>query len=115
MAYFAKVSSDGTVLDVIVADQDFIDNNTESSDDHSYIETFMDADGSSERYNYASKGHLYNSDAGAFHKLQPYASWVLNETTCLWEPPIVHPTDDNIYNWNEDAYQADNTTGWEII
>ena len=51
MAYFAKVSSDGTVLDVIVADQDFIDNNTESSDDHSYIETFMDADGKSKKYN----------------------------------------------------------------
>ena len=100
MAYFAKVSSDGTVLEVIVADQDFIDSNTDSSDDHSYIETFMDADGSSERYNYASRGHLYNSDAGAFHRLQPYASWNLNKTTYLWEPPVAYPSSGN-HIWNE--------------
>ena len=100
MAYFAKVSSDGTVLDVIVADQDFIDNNTESSDDHSYIETFMDADGKSKKYNYASRGHMYNSDAKAFHKLQPYASWTLNTTTYLWEAPVAYPSSGN-HEWDE--------------
>ena len=43
MAYFARVSTDGTVLETIVADQDFIDNNAETSSDFSYVETFSDA------------------------------------------------------------------------
>ena len=30
----------------------------------------------------------------------------LNETTCLWEPPVVYPSDDKMYTWDED------TTSW---
>jgi hypothetical protein len=60
----------------------------------------MDADGSSKRYNYASKGHMYNSDADAFYKLQPYSSWTLNTKTYVWESPVAYPSSGN-HEWNE--------------
>lgn len=30
-----------------------------------------------------------------------YASWVFNETTCQYEPPIAPPTDGGLYEWDE--------------
>jgi hypothetical protein len=47
----------------------------------------------------------------SFH-LQPYPSWVLDEDTCRYEAPIPYPTDDLMYSWDENVYQADNTKGW---
>ena len=38
--------------------------------------------------------------------------WTLNETTCLWDPPIPRPTDGKLYRWDETLYQSDNTKGW---
>jgi hypothetical protein len=35
-----------------------------------------------------------------------FASWVFNETTCTFEPPIPYPTDSKLYRWNE------STTSW---
>ena len=62
------------------------------------------------RKNYACIGYKYDADKDAFIPPQPFASWSLNETTCLWEAPLTKPNGD--YYWDEDAYQADNTTGW---
>jgi hypothetical protein len=33
--------------------------------------------------------------------IQPFPSWVLNETTCQWEAPVPYPTDGKYYDWNE--------------
>ena len=48
-----------------------------------------------------------------FYEEQPHDSWTLNTTTWKWEAPLPYPTDGLNYVWNEEAYQADNTTGWE--
>jgi len=40
------------------------------------------------RSNYAGIGFTYDADRDAFIPPQPYASWVLDEATCLWEPPV---------------------------
>ena len=64
------------------------------------------------RKNFAGIGYKYDSDKDAFIPPQPFNSWSLNETTCLWEAPLTYPTDGLDYEWDEDAYQADNTTGW---
>ena len=61
------------------------------------------------RKNHASVGYTYDEDRDAFIPPKPYASWTLNETTCLWEAPVAYPTDGELYNWNET-----NQT-WEII
>lgn len=34
---------------------------------------------------------------------KPYPSWILNVDKCLWEPPILYPTDDKKYSWDEDT------------
>ena len=53
------------------------------------------------RKNYAGIGYTYDEDRDAFIPKKPYNSWILNETTCLWEAPIALPDTENRYNWNE--------------
>jgi len=74
------------------------------------------------RANCPHVGWYYNSIHDIFHPPSPHNSWTLNTTTGHWEPPIERPQetdqeylDGKEYVWNEDAYQADNTTGWELI
>jgi len=53
------------------------------------------------RKNYAGIGFIYDPTRDAFYSPQPYPSWTLNETSCLWEPPVPRPNDENNYIWNE--------------
>jgi hypothetical protein len=39
------------------------------------------------RKNYAGLGYTYDSERDAFIPPKPFASWILNESTCLWECP----------------------------
>tara|TARA_Y100000310_G_scaffold247858_1_gene253606 strand:+ start:1396 stop:1557 length:162 start_codon:yes stop_codon:yes gene_type:complete len=49
-------------------------------------------------------------DGDAFIAPTPFPSWILNETTCLWEAPVAYPDDEKEYRWNEE------TTSWvEIV
>ena len=61
------------------------------------------------RKNYAGVGYTYDQTRDAFIAPKPYASWILNETTCIWEAPVAYPTDGQRYNWNEE------TTTWDIV
>ena len=58
------------------------------------------------RKNYAGIGYTYDVQRDAFISPKPYASWVLNEGTCLWDAPTPMPTDDKRYSWDEA------TTSW---
>ena len=60
------------------------------------------------RKNHAGIGYTYDEDKDAFIAPKPYASWILNETTCIWEAPTAYPTDGQKYNWNEE------TTSWDL-
>ena len=107
MAHYAKVE-DGIVTQVIVAEQDFIDTQVGN-----WVQTSYNThggqhilDGTPLRKNYAGVGYTYDSTRDAFYTPQPYASWTLNETTCLWEPPVLRPNDGKMYRWNE------GTTSW---
>jgi hypothetical protein len=55
------------------------------------------------RYNYAGIGYTYDAARDAFIPPKPYPSWVLNETTCLWDAPVPYPTDGQHYDWNEET------------
>jgi len=59
------------------------------------------------RKNHAGIGFTYDEDRDAFIPPKPFASWTLNETTCLWDPPVVYPDDDKLYKWNEETQQWD--------
>ena len=43
------------------------------------------------RKNYAGVGYSYDADRDAFIPPKPDKSWILNEDTCLWEPPVSEP------------------------
>ena len=58
------------------------------------------------RKNYAGLGYTYDAGRDAFIPPKPFASWVLNETTCLWDAPVAYPTDGKRYTWDEA------TTSW---
>ena len=61
------------------------------------------------RKNYAAIGYTYDETKDAFYLPQPYASWVLDDDTCLWEAPVAFPNDGEQYTWNED------TTSWDAV
>jgi len=63
------------------------------------------------RKNHAGIGYTYDEDRDAFIPPKPknFPSFILNETTCLWEAPVVKPQDGNIYSWNE------STLTWDIV
>ena len=61
------------------------------------------------RGNFAFPGGTYDESRDAFIDPQPYPSWVLNETTCLWDAPVAYPDDGGRYEWDE------NTTSWVQI
>ena len=64
------------------------------------------------RKNHAGIGYTYDEDRDAFIPKKPFNSWILNETTCLWEVPVAKPTTilegNQYYSWNESAIN------WEI-
>jgi len=114
MSHFAKVC-DGKVVQVIVAEKEFFDTFVDSSPG-AWIQTSYNTYGNQHpegrplRGNYAGIGYTYDSVNDVFYAPQPFASWLLNETTWTWEAPTPMPTDDKIYTWDEA------TTSWlEVI
>lgn len=120
MAHFAKVES-GIVQNVIVAESEFFETFVDTSPGE-WIQTsyntrggvHYDQDGNPDdgvalRYNYAGIGFNYDKEADAFYAPQPFASWILNTDTYLWEAPVAYPEDGQLYNWDEE------TTAWDLI
>ena len=58
------------------------------------------------RKTFPAVGFTYDKEKDAFYPPQPYQSWILNEETCLWGPPIPYPDDGGQYGWDE------STTSW---
>ncbi len=54
------------------------------------------------RVNYPAPGFTYDENRDAFIPPQPYASWVLDEDTCLWVAPIAYPAEGD-HVWDEQA------------
>jgi hypothetical protein len=115
MSHYAEVKN-GVVTQVIVAEQDFIDTLETPSD---WIQTSYNTRGGKHydpetgqedsvpplRKNYAGIGYTYDSVRDAFYGPQPFPSWSLNDTTCVWEAPVAYPDDDKRYEWDEDNTQ----------
>jgi hypothetical protein len=53
------------------------------------------------RKNYAGIGYTYDPQRDAFIPPKPFPSWVLDEETCLWIPPVAYINDGNEYIWDE--------------
>lgn len=113
MSHFAKVL-DGKVVQVIVAEPEFFQTFVDTSPGE-WIQTSYNTYGGQHpegrplRKNYAGIGYTYDRQRDAFIPPQPFASWILNEDTCLWEPPVPRPTDGKRYFWDEA------TTSWKEV
>ena len=109
MAHYAKVQN-GLVVNIIVAEEEFFDTFIDSSPGE-WIQTSYNTHGGEHpnntplRKNYAGIGYTYNRELDAFIPPKPFASWVLDEETCLWNAPIAKPEGD--YTWNEDEHSWD--------
>jgi len=105
MGHFAKVNN-GIVEQVIVAEPEFFQAFVDSSPGE-WIQTSYNTHGGQHpegrplRKNYAGIGFTYDRTRDAFIPPKPYASWVLNETSCLWDSPVPYPTDGKKYQWDE--------------
>ena len=58
-------------------------------------------DGSGFRKNMPGRDWVYDSTRDAFIEPKPFASWILNESTCRWECSVAHPDDGKEYDWDE--------------
>ena len=120
MSHFAKVL-DGRVIQVIVAEPDFFDTFVDSSPGQ-WLQTSYNTRGNIHygpdgepdggvalRGNYAGIGYTYDSVNDVFYAPQPFASWVLNQTTWLWDAPVAYPADGQLYVWDEA------TVSWKLV
>ena len=114
MAHFAKLKS-GNIVETVVAVSNevaineqvginFLNNLYNTRD--AWVQTSYN---NNIRKNFAGIGYQYDQTRDAFIAPKPYASWILNETTCQWEAPVVYPTDGKGYDWIE------TTKSWKLI
>lgn len=102
MAHFAKVI-DGIVDQVIVADTaEWCETNLGDT----WIQTSYNTIGNAHTLggtplhkNYAGIGYTW--DGIGFAAPKPFASWILNTNSYIWEAPTPMPTDNKRYQWVE--------------
>ena len=128
MAHFAELDDNNIVLRVIVVSDDdaingkvFCNNllggswKQTSYNTHGGVhydpDTGTPDDGVAFRKNYAGKGYVFDGGRDAFMTTQPYPSWILDENTCYWEPPVPKPPGEpgGYYKWDEP------TVNWVFI
>ena len=111
MSHFAKLDNNNVVIFVTVGRQEDDGREAElcARTGDKYVQTSYNTSGGIHssggtpfRKNYAGIGYTYDEQRDAFIAPKPYASFVLNEDTCLWEPPVPYPTDGERYTWNEE-------------
>ena len=92
MAHFAKVR-DGIVVEVIVAEPEFFNSFVDRSPGI-WVQTSYNthggehgAGGTPLRKNFGGSGYAYDIERDAFIPPRPEDGWVLDEATCLWDPP----------------------------
>jgi len=113
MAHYAQIDANNIVTQVIVAEQDFIDSGA-VGDPATWIQTSYNTFGGIHRLggtplrkNYAGIGYTYDAARDAFIAPRPFASWVLDETSCQWQAPVPMPSDagtgdpPKFYRWDE--------------
>jgi hypothetical protein len=132
MAHFAKLDENNVVTQVIVVDnKDITDPHTGQEDEIlgiAFCKKLLGGNWKQTSYNnsmrvrYAGIGYSYNAALDAFVPPQPHASWTLDNETADWVSPLgaapelteEEVTARSFYRWDEEAYQADNTTGWVL-
>lgn len=133
MAHFAKLDENNVVTQVIVVsneDTSDVNGNEVEEIGVAFCKKLLGADtnwkqtsyNNNFRVRYAGISYTYNEALDAFIPPSPFPSWELQSETADWQSPLGPAptlTEEEIasrsfYRWDEDAYQADNTTGWVL-
>ncbi len=120
MAHFAKLENNVVTQVIVVSDKDTADEHGVEKEDIgiAFCSNLLGGTWKQTSYNgrirknYAGVGYTYDEGRDAFIPPKPFASWVLNETTCHWRAPVDMPSDasmDKRYSWDEA------TTSWKEL
>jgi hypothetical protein len=112
MAHFAKLDENNVVVEVYVVNNSDVLNLPFPASEPVGIQFLNNCLGYSSKwrqtsYNnnfrkyYAGPGFTYDEQRDAFIPPKPFESWLLNQETLLWEPPVAYPDDGNMYIWDE--------------
>ena len=108
MAHFAELDKNNIVLRVVVVDDKYEQEGIEWCENFfnggTWIQTSYTG---SIRKNYAGIGYSYSKVMDAFIPPKPFPSWVLDDATCRWDPPVPLPSDGKNYGWNESTQSWD--------
>jgi hypothetical protein len=111
MAHYAYLDENSIVTQVIVGKEEG-EGGTDWEQYYGAVRTSYNTHGGQHpegrplRKNFAGIGYAYDAPRDAFIPPKPFASWVLNEDTCLWGAPTPMPQDGKPYRWDEA------TTSW---
>lgn len=113
MAHFAQLNENNLITQVIVVHNNDCQINGVESEDAGIVfckslfgvttKWKQTSYNGNIRKNYAGIGYTYDPTRDAFIPPKPFASWLLNESTCLWDAPTPIPNDGKIYVWNEET------------
>lgn len=117
MAHFVKLDENNIVTEVHVVSNDDIMNLEFPASEPVGIQFLKNIFGSDTvwkqtsynsnfRFRYAGIDYIYDESKDVFLTPKYYDSWVLNEQTLSFQPPIAYPTDGKLYMWDE------TTTSW---
>ena len=120
MAHFVRIENGVVVQGIVVSNQDTADEHGAEKEEIgiAFCSNLLGGTWKQTSYNgnirknYAGIGSTYDEGRDAFIAPKPYASWVLNETTCQWRAPVDMPSDASIdkrYSWDEA------TTSWKEL
>lgn len=103
MAHWAKIDKNNIVIEVVVTPNDFDDEGYQwlvESFGGRWLKTSYNA---RIRKNFAGVGYTYDEQRDAFIPPKPFSTWILDEETCSWIPPIPVPSDarEVKYRWND--------------
>jgi hypothetical protein len=129
MAHFAEIDNTGTVVRVLVVPdeqesrgQEFLAKDLNLGG--TWVQTSYNTksgehkDGKAPlRKNYAGVGYTYDARLDAFIPPKPFPSWILDQDTCNWNPPVaapeinheVYPDKFQLPIWKEE------TRSWELV
>ena len=107
MSHFAEIDNNNSVLRVLVG-PNYGDEGQAFFEalGGRWVKTSYNAN---TRKNFAGVGYTFDEDRDAFIAPKPYNSWLLDEDTCQWQAPVPYPTDDLMYEWDEEL------TDWKPI
>jgi len=105
MQYWSELDSNNVVIRCLVLDDKPSEENKNwliESLGGTWIQTFDDQNVlTNPTKNMGTPGAQYDASTGAFMREKPFPSWVLNDVTFAWEPPVAMPTDGKLYMWDE--------------